>query len=104
MGAIEDDARRQLTDVDRLIHEPSRFNIMALLYVVESADFLFVERQTGMTPGNLSAHISKLEAAGYVAIAKEFVNKRPKTMLALTAAGRSAFEKYRQQMKRVFGQ
>ncbi len=103
MVAMENDGRPQLTDVDRLIHEPSRFNIMALLYVVESADFLFVERQTALTAGNLSAHISRLEAAGYISIAKDFVNRRPHTMLTLTSAGRAAFEKYRLQMKQVFG-
>jgi DNA-binding transcriptional ArsR family regulator len=50
--------------------------IMAQLYVVQSADFLFLQRQTQMTPGNLSAHLSKLENAGYVEITKEFIERK----------------------------
>jgi len=59
---------KPIANIDRLIHEPSRLIIMAHLYVVESADYLFLIRQTGMTWGNLSVHISKLEAAGYLEI------------------------------------
>lgn len=92
----------QLPEVDRLIHEPARYNVMALLFVVERADFLFVRNQTGLTPGNLSSHLSKLEKAGYVAIEKTFVGKTPRTMLSLTPEGRRAFEIYRAVMKHVF--
>ena len=60
--------RQPLADIDRVIHEPARLMILAYLYVVESADFLFLMRQTGLTGGNLSSHLSKLEAAGYVDI------------------------------------
>jgi len=88
-------------NIDRLIHEPSRFIIMAYLYVVESADFLFLVRQTGMTWGNLSVHLSKLEDAGYVIIEKEFLGKKPHTILRLTDTGRSAFNEYRRNMKQV---
>jgi DNA-binding MarR family transcriptional regulator len=87
--------------VDRIIHEPARYLIMAYLYVVESADFLFLERQTGLTKGNLSSHLSKLESAGYVEIQKEFVDKKPHTMLALTQSGRKAFKVYRENMKQM---
>ncbi|MFH2055173.1 MAG: transcriptional regulator [bacterium] len=85
-------------EVDRLIHEPARYNIMALLYVIERADFLFVQNHTRLTPGNLSAHLSKLEAAGYVRVQKKFVRKKPKTLLNLTAGGKIAFEDYRRTM------
>jgi len=71
-----------ITEIDRLVHEPARFMIMACLYVVESADFLFLMRQTGLTRGNLSSHLSKLEAAAYVAVKKEFVDKIPRTLLS----------------------
>ena len=57
-----------LAEIDKLIHEPARLMILATLHVVESADFLFVERQTGLTRGNLSSHMGKLEAAGYIEI------------------------------------
>ena len=91
----------QIANIDRLIHEPSRLNIMAHLYVVESADFVFLIRQTGMTWGNLSVHISKLEAAGYLQVKKEFLGKKPHTVVSLTKQGRKAFEAYRKGMKDV---
>jgi DNA-binding MarR family transcriptional regulator len=75
---------------------------MAHLYVVESADFLFLQRQTGLTFGNISAHMSKLEAAGYIKVVKEFVARRPHTVLVLTDKGRAAFDEYRKNMKRFF--
>jgi len=90
-----------IADIDRVVHEPARLMILALLYVVESADFLFLMRQTGLTGGNLSSHMSRLEAAGYIDIQKEFVGKKPHTMLRLTDEGRAAFREYRQSMKQV---
>ena len=75
--------------------------IMAQLYVVQSADFLFLQRQTQMTPGNLSAHLSKLENAGYVKITKEFIERKPHTALALTKEGRNAFNQYRRTLKQI---
>jgi len=92
----------KIKDVDRLIHEPSRLMIMAQLYVVQSADFLFLQNQTQMTPGNLSSHLSKLEDAGYVEVTKEFLDRKPHTALALTKKGRNAFTEYRKKMKQVF--
>ena len=100
-GKGEKAERLPITGIDRLIHEPARYLIMAYLYIVESADFLFLQRQTGLTWGNLSSHLSKLEAAGYVTIKKEFLDKKPHTMLQLTEAGRKAFQQYRQEMKRA---
>jgi len=96
-----DEVREPMAGIDRLIHEPSRFAVMAYLYVVEVADFLFLIRQTGMTWGNLSAHLSKLEAAGYVAIEKEFLDRKPHTVVRLTDEGRNAFEEYRGNMNKV---
>lgn len=90
-----------IAEIDRIIHEPARFMIMAYLYVVESADFLFLMRQTELTRGNLSSHLSKLESAGYVQIKKGFVEKIPRTLLSLTKKGRKAFRAYRQNMKQV---
>lgn len=88
-------------DIDRLIHEPSRYLLMSYLYVVDAADFLFLINQTGMTWGNLSAHLSKLEAAGYVVIAKEFIGKKPHSTVMLSNKGRQAFNDYRSSMKQV---
>ncbi|HHS12902.1 MAG TPA: transcriptional regulator [bacterium] len=95
---------QSLAEIDRLIHEPARLLITANLYVVESADFLFLMRQTGLTHGNLSSHMSKLEEAGYLEVKKEFVQKRPHTMLFLTEKGRRAFKAYSRRMKQVFGE
>ena len=94
--------KKFITKIDRIIHEPARLKIMAHLYVVESADFLFLMRQTGLTFGNLSSHMSKLESVGYIKVEKEFVGKKPHTMLRLTKRGRNAFQKYQQTMKQVF--
>jgi len=69
------------------------------LYVVASADFQFLQHQTGMTPGNLSSHLRKLEAAGYVEVTKEFVDRTPHTALKLTKKGREAFKQYRKSVK-----
>lgn len=90
-----------ITEVDRIIHEPARYLIMAYLYVVESADFLFLLRQTGLTKGNLSSHLGKLEKAGYVGIKKKFAGKIPQTLLRLTKDGRAAFDDYRGNMKKA---
>jgi DNA-binding MarR family transcriptional regulator len=75
--------------------------IMAQLYVVQSADFTFLLHQAGMTPGNLSAHLRKLEDAGYVEITKEFIERKPHTALALTKKGRDAFKQYRRDIKQI---
>jgi len=102
MQADNDTGRSKLPEIDRLIHEPARYNIMALLYVIEKAEFLFVQNQTNMTSGNLSTHLSKLESAGYINIEKKFVSKKPKTFVRLSEKGRKAFEEYREQMKELF--
>lgn len=88
-----------LTNVDRLIHEPARLMIVAILYAVESADFLYLQRETELTKGNLSSHLSKLEQADYVDIEKTYRGKIPLTVCRLTDKGRQAFEDYRQQLK-----
>ena len=90
---------RSLADVDRLIHEPSRTVILAILAAVESADFLYLQRETGLTKGNLSVHLSKLEEAGYVSIEKTYRGKIPLTLCRMTENGRQAFDAYRQQLK-----
>ena len=91
-----------LKNIDRIIHEPTRLMIMTQLYVVESADFLFLQHQLQMTPGNLSAHLSKLEKVGYVEIVKEFIERKPHTALKLTKKGRNSFKEYQKKLKQVF--
>ncbi len=91
-----------MTGIDRVLHEPARMQIAALLYVVESADFIFVMNQLGLTWGNLSAHLSKMEEAGYVQIEKGYRGKRPNTTLRLTENGRAAFKEYALRMRKLF--
>lgn len=90
-----------LNEIDRLVHEPARLMLMAVLYVVESADFTFLMNHTGMTWGNFSAHMSKLEEAGYLEVEKTFKGRRPNTVLRLTPLGREAFRSYRKKMLQV---
>ena len=107
MATIEkktSDDIQSLTSIDKIIHEPARLNILAHLYVIESADFLFMMRQTELTFGNLSAHMSKLETAGDIKIIKEFVGKKPHTMLKITGKGKQAFDDYKKQMKQFFNE
>lgn len=97
-----DDELNAIQNINKIIHEPARLLLMAHLFVVESADFLFLQRQTGLTWGNISSHLRKLENAGYVAVEKEFIDKKPHTTLKLTDKGRKAFQEYRKNMKQVF--
>jgi DNA-binding transcriptional ArsR family regulator len=95
---------RALTDVDRLLHEPSRAVIVAILAAVESADFVFLQRETGLTKGNLSTHLTKLEEAGYINIEKTFRGKYPLTLCRLTETGREAFTNYRKKLSQFVEQ
>ena len=85
------------TKFDRLIHQPSRLAIMALLAGCISADFTYLMKATGLNKGTLSKHLSNLESAGYIEIKKSFKGKFPNTSSSLTPVGRRAFKRYRQQ-------
>jgi DNA-binding transcriptional ArsR family regulator len=87
-----------MSDFDRLIHEPGRLLIVALLAGVMEADFLYLLRETELTKGNLSTHLAKLEEAGYVEIEKTFRGKIPMTIIRLSREGLDAFESYRKEM------
>ena len=89
-------------DIDRVIHEPARLAIMIHLSVVKSADFLYLKRQTKLTWGNLSSHITKLEFEGYIQIEKKFIDRKPHTVVHLTDKGRAAFRTYKEKMKQLF--
>lgn len=89
-----------MTDLDRVIHEPARLTIVALLSGVQEADFLWLQRESALTKGNLSSHLARLEEAGYVEVRKTFKGKIPLTVIRLTRNGRQAFDKYK---KRIAG-
>ena len=90
-----------IADIDRTLHAPSRLMILAMLHVVENADFTFLMNQTGLTRGNLSTHLSKLEEDRYIDVKKKFVGKKPRTLIRLTDRGRSAIKDYRKNMRQV---
>ena len=90
---------QRAAEIDRLIHEPSRMMIMTILYAIGQADFLYLQRETGLTKGNLSNHLARLEQAGYIRVEKTFQGKVPQTLLNLTPQGKSAFESYRKELK-----
>ncbi len=87
-----------ISGLDRIIHEPARLMLMALLSSVESADFLFLLKESGLSKGNLSVQLSRLEEAGYLQIQKTFRGKIPHTEYRLTKKGRSAFDEYRKSL------
>lgn len=87
-------AFEDLADLDRLVHEPARLAILTVLQSVQDADFLFLQRMTGLSKGNLSSHLAKLGDAGLVLIIKSFVGKIPHTRVALTSEGRTQIANY----------
>ena len=91
----------EIVDLDRLIHEPARLALMTALSSCEAADFLYLQRLTGLTKGNLSSHLSKLEEAGLVHIEKRFVGKMPNTLVNLTEKGSAAIEQHWIQLDRL---
>jgi DNA-binding transcriptional ArsR family regulator len=91
-------------EVDRVIHEPARLRIMALLSGADQVDFLFLMRETGLTKGNLSSHLAKLEESAYVEIEKTFRGKIPLTLARLTPKGRAALKAYSKQMNGLLRQ
>jgi len=93
---------KNLSELDRVIHEPARLTLVALLSSVKSADFLFLLKESQLTKGNLSVHLSRLEEAGYVEAEKTFRGKIPHTEYCLTAKGKSAFDLYRKNLGSIF--
>lgn len=93
-----------IADLDRTIHSPARLLILAYLAAVDSADFIFLMNQVGLTRGNLSSHLSKLEEVGYISVTKEFVERVPRTLIQLTDKGREAINHYREQMRTIINE
>lgn len=91
----------ELASLDKLIHEPARLSILTALSVCESADFLSLRRLTGLSDGNLSVQLSKLEEAGLVGIQKRFVAKKPKTLVSITEKGSSAIQRHWDQLNTI---
>ncbi len=96
-----DSAAVEIAALDRLIHEPARLLIMRILATAEAADFVYLARETGLTKGNLGAHLVRLEAAGYVDIEKTYRGKVPRTVCRMTARGLAAYRTYRDALRRT---
>ena len=106
MKELENQGKKQTTDslseimnIDRLVHSPARLSILTYLSVVEEGDAVYLLNQTGLTWGNLSANVTRLQEAGYIEVVKEFKDKKPHTLLKLTDRGRKAFHDYQNNMK-----
>lgn len=93
----------ELAGLDRLVHEPARLALLTALASCEDADFLYLQRLTGLSKGNLSSHLSKLEEAALVKVEKKFVGKTPQTAVAITRAGRTAIERHWAELDRLRG-
>lgn len=87
--------------LDRLVHEPGRLAILTVLSSVASADFTFIQRTTGLTKGNLSSHLAKLEEAGLVEVEKRFIHRKPNTSVALTTLGRGRIADHWERLERL---
>jgi DNA-binding MarR family transcriptional regulator len=89
----------EIMNINRMVHSPARLAILTYLFVVEKGDAVYLLNQTGLTWGNLSANVTKLQETGYIEVSKEFKDKKPHTLLKLTDKGRKAFQAYQDQMK-----
>ncbi len=92
-----------LLEVDRVVHEPARLAILTVLASAEEVQFKFLEEALGLTRGNLSSHVSKLEDAGYLTVTKAFAGRLPVTSYRITPRGRKALEAYRAAMLEGLG-
>jgi DNA-binding MarR family transcriptional regulator len=93
----------ELPDLDPIVHGQIRLAALSLLAGVASAEFTFLRDKIGTTDGNLSVHLAKLEAAGYVSVEKKFVDKKPRSLYRMTETGRAAFLGYVKRLKALLG-
>jgi DNA-binding transcriptional ArsR family regulator len=103
MPELPDQLPDRLPDLDPVVHGKMRLALLSLLSGVEVAEFIWLRAQTGSTDGNLGAHLLKLEEAGYVAVEKKFVSRKPMTLYRMTEAGRAALERYIASLKALLG-
>jgi DNA-binding transcriptional ArsR family regulator len=91
----------EIDPLDRLVHEPARLIILTALASCASADFVFLQRVTRLTNGNLSAHLSKLYDAGLVTVEKRFIDRKPNTNIAISAKGRRAVDEHWRRLEQL---
>ena len=97
----DNQADQPVMALDQVIHAPARLNILAILYVVTSLDYVFLKNQTGLTWGSRATDLKKLEGAGYVNVEKGYQGKKPQSIIKLTSNGRSAFQEYKKSLQQV---
>ena len=88
-------------DLDPVVHAHIRMAVLSVLLAVESADFVYLKEAVQATDGNLSTHLSKLEAVGYIRIEKTFEGKKPKTLCSMTELGRTRFIQYINNLQKI---
>jgi len=93
----------ELPELNPVIHGKLRLALLSLLMGVEEAEFTWLREKTGSTDGNLGAQLMKLEDAGYVAVEKRFVLRKPQTLYRMTDAGRAALSEYVDALKQLLG-
>jgi DNA-binding transcriptional ArsR family regulator len=93
----------ELPDLDPVVHGKMRLAVLSLLSGVDEAEFTWLRERTGSTDGNLGAHLLKLEEAGYVAVEKKFVARKPMTLYRMTERGREALTGYVEALKQLLG-
>ncbi len=91
----------ELANLDKLIHEPARLAILTALSACESADFTALRRLTGLSDGNLSVQLSKLEEAGLVEMQKQFIGKKPNTRAQISGKGLEAVQRHWDQLNAI---
>jgi DNA-binding PadR family transcriptional regulator len=93
----------ELPDLNPIIHGKLRLALLSLLAGVEEAEFTWLRAKTGSTDGNLGAQLLKLEEAGYLAVEKKFVSRKPQTIYRITDSGRQALTEYVRALKQLLG-
>jgi DNA-binding PadR family transcriptional regulator len=92
-----------LPELNPVVHGKLRLALLSLLTGVEEAEFTWLRAKTGSTDGNLGAQLAKLEEAGYVAVEKKFVHRKPQTLYRMTDEGRQALTEYVAALKQILG-
>ncbi len=92
----------EIASLDKLLHEPARLSLMTVLASCKSADFLALKRLTGLTGGNLSVHLSKLEEGGLIVMEKQYIEKRPNTQIKITDKGQQLIENHWKQLENLY--
>ena len=98
---MNDRGLKAMFEFDRLVHEPARLMILMLLMQVTEVDFVFLLNETGLTRGNLSSHLTKLEDGGMIEVEKRFVGRKPQTVCWITEEGKRKLTMYVGQIRTI---